>query len=690
MSPSASMNTFHDALRLGSVLLDLPDMKMEAIVDRLLTKMVESGALKASRRQEAHDEVMRRESEASTAIGHAVAVPHARLAELEQPIVGMARLATPVNMGAPDGRPVRFVFLLLGSDADAENHLQLLMSVARLMSDDLSQAALTLASSRAAVLEAIDEFRIRSIEATRTPEPDRSAAHGLARTGRFAGGAIDDFRRRAAYYKSDFTDGLHSKTLGASLFMFFACIAPAVAFGGLMHQLTGGQIGVMEMIVATAVGGVFYAIFSGQPLTIMGGTGPLLVFTAVLYDLSGLLEIAFLPTYALIGLWTAFFTVLIALFDGSALIRYCTRFTDEIFALLISLIFIYEAIKDIWRVFNDPSVGHYTALVSLVLAIGTFYIATTLRDFRRSVYLRRALREFLADFGSVIAISSMVFVAYLLHQAELPALAVPNEFSTTTGRPWIIDVRGVPTWVWFASAVPALLCTVLVYLDQNITSRLVNKSDNKLKKGPAYHLDFTVVGLMIAVCSILGLPWLVAATVRSLNHIRALADYGESVQQGQVHEHIIHVRETRLTGVLIHLLVGLSVFLLPFLHRHQVEIPMSVLFGLFLYMGVSSLSGNEFWERLKLWGKEPASYPSTHYVRMVPRPKLHLFTGIQLVCLVVLWAVKTSAIALFFPLVIAMMVPVRFFISRFFDEADLVALDSEEEPEEEMLHDTGL
>lgn len=34
-----------------------------------------------------------------------------------------------------------------------------------------------------------------------------------------------------------------------------------------------------------AICGVFYAIFSGQPLNIIGSTGPLLVFESILYHM---------------------------------------------------------------------------------------------------------------------------------------------------------------------------------------------------------------------------------------------------------------------------------------------------------------------------------------------------------------------------------------------------------------------
>jgi len=91
--------------------------------------------------------------------------------------------------------------------------------------------------------------------------------------------------------------------------------------------------------------------------------------------------------------------------------------------------------------------------------------------------------------------------------------------------------------------------------------------------------------------------WMFSATVRSLNHVRSLATMEEVIRSdGGKHERILHVRENRLTGLTIHLLVGLSVLLLAYLSF----IPMAVLYGLFLFMGIVSLQGNQFFERVSL------------------------------------------------------------------------------------------
>jgi hypothetical protein len=217
-------------------------------------------------------------------------------------------------------------------------------------------------------------------------------------------------------------------------------------------------------------------------------------------------------------------------------------------------------------------------------------------------------------------------------------------------------------------------------MDQNITARLANSPDHKLVKGEAYHYDLALIAVLIGICSLFGLPWLVAATVRSLNHVRSLATVEEVVfRTGEKHERVIHVRETRVTGLAIHLLIGGSLLLLPVLN----VIPMSILYGLFLFMGIVSMKGNQLFERLSLWIMDTSLYPGTHYIRRVPNRTIHLFTLIQLICLTVLLLVEVSPAGILFPLFIALLVPVRLLLNRYFKPEHLAALDADEIPDEE-------
>ena len=85
---------------------------------------------------------------------------------------------------------------------------------------------------------------------------------------------------------------------------------------------------------------------------------------------------------------------------------------------------------------------------------------------------------------------------------------------------------------------------------------------------------------------------------------------------------------------------------------------------------------------------DPSKYPPNYYIRAVPTKKIHLFTLIQTIALTVLWIVKTSAMAILFPLFIAFLVPVRMVLNRYFEKTHLALLDAEEEPDEEQYNET--
>ncbi len=678
------MQLLRHAFENGFGLLDLEANKISDVFRAAIEKLVLRGMLAADKQDEAIAALVARERMGSTAIGHAVAVPHAYDDCFREQVIVPVRLAHAINLGAPDGIPTRFIFLLLGPEAGAAGHVDTLMHMAQLMADDEFRYDAGEARDEKEMLAALDAFELRtSPEAIVIPAEEDDDA--LARTGRLWGGVRADWARRLPHYRDDFRAGLHPKVLSSTLFLFFACLAPAITFGGIMAELTGNNIGVVEMIVGTAISGVLYALVAGQPLIILGGTGPLLVFTMVLYQLTESLEIPFLEARAWVGIWSALFLFIMAATDASWLMRFFTRFTDEIFAALISIIFIVAAIAKLVHEFRDAGSDHAPALLTLLLALGTLYLATSLSRLRRSRYLLPWMREFLADFGPAIALASMSLVAYwLADDVILQKLEAPDSLRPTVERSWFVNPLNAPAWVAFASTIPALLVAMLVFIDQNITARLVNRSEHHLQKGAAYHHDLGLMGLLIGASSLFGLPWLVAATVRSLNHVRSLATVEEVVTRyGDTHERIIHVQENRVSGLAIHLLIAVSLFFLHWLHL----IPMAVLYGLFLFMGIVSMAGNQFFERLHLWLMDRSLYPSTHYIRRVPRAILHKYTLVQLVCLIaclmVIGGGEESPLAILFPLCIALLVPLRFVLGRFFKPDHLEALDAEEIPEED-------
>jgi HCO3- transporter family. len=126
--------------------------------------------------------------------------------------------------------------------------------------------------------------------------------------------------------------------------------------------------------------------------------------------------------------------------------------------------------------------------LTLSIATVTYGTATVLKGLRNTVYFTKSIRNNVSNFAPTIGVvlgSLLARSARLAHGAEalLPALAIPAKFQTTSGRPWLVPIMDLPMWARFASFVPALMATVLLFLDQNITVRLVNNPSYKMEKG---------------------------------------------------------------------------------------------------------------------------------------------------------------------------------------------------------------
>ncbi|XP_041089686.1 electrogenic sodium bicarbonate cotransporter 4-like isoform X1 [Polyodon spathula] len=311
------------------------------------------------------------------------------------------------------------------------------------------------------------------------------------------------------------------------------------------------------------------------------------------------------------------------------------------------------------------------ALMSFILFFGTYSMTVTLKKFKFSRYFPTKFRNLLSDFAIVLSMLMFCGLDFWI-ALDTPKLHVPSELKPTRAdRGWIVLPFGKnPWWVYVASALPALLVTILIFMDQQISAVIVNRKEHKLKKGCGYHMDLFWVGLLMAVCSFMGLPWYVAATVISIAHIDSLKMETESSAPGEQPQ-FLGVREQRLTGTIVFILTGVSIFLAPVLQY----IPMPVLYGVFLYMGVASLNGIQFWDRCKLYLMPAKHQPDYTFLRHVPLRRVHLFTVVQIVCLTVLWVLKSTVAAIIFPIMILGLIIVRKMLDWVFSQHDLAWLD---------------
>ena len=86
---------------------------------------------------------------------------------------------------------------------------------------------------------------------------------------------------------------------------------------------------------------------------------------------------------------------------------------------------------------------------------------------------------------------------------------------------------------------------------------ILNKKERKLKKGSGYHIDQLTLGCITFIGGALGLPWMCAATVRTVAHVSALSEYSRTHAPGEKPQ-LLGVKEQRLTNFAVHLLIGES------------------------------------------------------------------------------------------------------------------------------------
>ena len=104
---------------------------------RLLEQLSEllAGSSPSLSQNEIFDALLNREKLGSTGLGKGVAIPHGRMATLEQPVCAFIKLTTPLDFDASDGQAVDLIFTLLVPEDSTEEHLQVLSTIAEIFSN---------------------------------------------------------------------------------------------------------------------------------------------------------------------------------------------------------------------------------------------------------------------------------------------------------------------------------------------------------------------------------------------------------------------------------------------------------------------------------------------------------------------------------------------------------------------------
>lgn len=109
--------------------------------------------------------VIEREEVMSTGVGNGIAIPHAKVELLDNPVVAFALLEHPVDFSSFDGKPVDLVFLVAGSVRANSLHLKLLSALSRLLIHQQTVDGLRSSKTPEDVLERINqaEFHVAQL-----------------------------------------------------------------------------------------------------------------------------------------------------------------------------------------------------------------------------------------------------------------------------------------------------------------------------------------------------------------------------------------------------------------------------------------------------------------------------------------------------------------------------------------------
>ncbi|KAL0341540.1 UNVERIFIED_CONTAM: putative boron transporter 2 [Sesamum calycinum] len=550
---------------------------------------------------------------------------------------------------------------------------------------------------------------------------------------------------------------LARRILAPTTYIFFASAIPVISFGEQLERNTNGTLTAVQTLASTALCGVIHSVIGGQPLLILGVAEPTVLMYTFMFDFAkdrkDLGQKLFLAWTGWVCVWTALLLFLLAILGACSIINRFTRVAGELFGLLIAMLFMQQAIRGVVEEFGIPERENAKAtallpswrfgngMFALVLSFGLLLTALRSRKARTWRYGTGWLRGFIADYGVPLMVLVWTAVSYIpvndVPRGIPRRLFSPNPWSAGAYSNWTVikDMVDVPPLYIIGAFVPATMIAVLYYFDHSVASQLAQQKEFNLKKPSCYHYDLLLLGFLVILCGLIGIPPSNGVIPQSPMHTKSLATlkhqlyrsmqdaYAEmqtplvyqtppalglkelkdsTIQRASTSGYMdapvdetifdvdkdiddllpVEVKEQRLSNLLQALMVGCCVAAMPLLKK----IPTSVLWGYFAFMAIESLPGNQFWERILLLFTAPSrrymvleEYHAT-FVETVPFKTIALFTLFQTVYLLLCFGLTWIPIAgVLFPLLIMLLVPVRqYLLPKFFKGAHLQDLDAAE------------
>ncbi|KKA19433.1 Anion exchange family protein [Rasamsonia emersonii CBS 393.64] len=494
-------------------------------------------------------------------------------------------------------------------------------------------------------------------------------------------GMINDIKRRAPFYWSDWRDAWDYRVVPATVYMYFANILPALAFSLDMFEKTNHSYGVNEVLLASVLGAVVFSFFAAQPLVIVGVTGPITVFNYTVYDIMAPRGTNYLAFMFWIGLWSLIFHWLLAITNACNGLTYVTRFSCDIFGFYVAFIYLQKGIQVLtrqWGMAGDTSA--YLSVMVALLVLMSGYVCGMIGE---STLFQRYVRKFIEDYGTPLTIVFFTGFVHYGHMKDVHVETLPTSkaFFPTADRGWLVDLWNISVGEVFLAIPFAILLTILFYFDHNVSSLIAQGTEFPLRKPAGFHWDFFLLGLTTGVAGLLGIPFPNGLIPQAPFHTAALcvtrqvADEDET-NKGKTIRVTDHVVEQRVSNLAQGLLTlgTMSGPLLIVLHL----IPQGVLAGLFFIMGVQALQGNGITQKLVFLAQDKHLTPPSHPLkRLKRRSAVWAFVILELVGFGGTFAITQTIAAIGFPVIILLLIPVRsFLLPYWFTPEELSTLDA--------------
>ncbi|KAL3642359.1 Boron transporter 1 [Castilleja foliolosa] len=360
-------------------------------------------------------------------------------------------------------------------------------------------------------------------------------------------GIKNDLKGRLLCYKQDWTSGLRAgiRILAPTTYIFFASAIPVISFGEQLDRNTNGTITAVQTLASTALCGLIHSVIGGQPLLILGVAEPTVLMYTFMFnfakDRKDLGQELFLAWTGWVCVWTSFLLFLLAVLGACSIINRFTRLAGELFGLLIAMLFMQQAIRGVVEEFgipqreniNDaaflPSWRFGNGMFALVLSFGLLFTALRSRKARSWRYGAGWLRGFVADYGVPLMVLVWTAVSYIpvndVPRGIPRRLFSPNPWSTGAYSNWTVikDMMNVPTIYIVGAFIPATMIAVLYYFDHSVASQLAQQKEFNLKKPSSYHYDLLLLGFLVILCGLLGIPPSNGVIPQSPMHTKSLA-----------------------------------------------------------------------------------------------------------------------------------------------------------------------